>query len=135
MTQTHELGHLVFGWLSGATLTEIELRPWRLPYTIFQPDPHPLFTLWGGPLLGALMPLTLLTLDHGKITQFVAYFCLLANGSYLALAWCAPEDQLDTVKLLEHGAWPSSIAAYCLITITLGYWGFRRACIRYWQSR
>ncbi len=35
-----------------ATLTEADLRPWRLPYSLFDPDPIPLVTLWGGPVLG-----------------------------------------------------------------------------------
>ena len=43
MTTTHEVGHLIGGWLGGATLKEFDLTPWRLPYSIHQPDPRPLF--------------------------------------------------------------------------------------------
>ena len=61
---------------------------------------------------------------------FVAHFCLLANGSYLALAWVSGEQHLDTPRLLQHGAHPVTIAAYCVLTIGVGYAGFRRQCVR-----
>jgi hypothetical protein len=60
---------------------------------------------------------------------FIANFCLLANGSYLAAAWVSGDRYLDTPKLLEHGAHPISIAIYCLLTIGFGYIGLRRQCL------
>ncbi|QDU94673.1 hypothetical protein [Lignipirellula cremea] len=129
MTFTHEMGHLIGGWASGAELRRADLRPWKLPYSIFSPDPHPLITLWAGPLLGVLVPVAMAWLVRWRWMGFVAHFCLLANGVYLAAAWYAGGAYLDTTKLLEHGAWPSSIALYCLLTIGFGYRGFRRDCL------
>ena len=60
---------------------------------------------------------------------FIANFCVLANGSYIATAWFSGDRYLDTPKLLEHGASPIAIAVYCLLTIGGGYVGFRRSCI------
>jgi hypothetical protein len=54
----------------------------------------------------------------------------LANGAYLALAWISGDDHLDTNRLLHHGAHPLTIAIYCLLTLSIGYIGFRRSCIR-----
>ena len=54
---THEAGHLLGGWLSGARLCEVELRPWKLPYSLHNPDPQPLVTLWAGPIGGVVVPL------------------------------------------------------------------------------
>lgn len=128
MTTTHEAGHLLGGWLCGGTLQAADLRPWRLPYSIFNPDPRPLVTLWCGPLVGVIAPGGLATLLRRSWTRFVANFCLLANGAYLATAWLSGDPHLDTPKLLEHGASPLSIGVYCVLTIGWGYVGFRRSC-------
>ncbi len=130
MTFTHEMGHVVGGWASGGTLREAHLAPWELPYSTFEPDPRPLVTLWCGPVLGALVPLALAAVVRRHGAWFIAYFCLLANGSYLAIAWATGDNLLDTPKLLAHGAHPATIVTYCLLAIGVGYVGFRRQCIR-----
>ena len=61
---------------------------------------------------------------------FIANFCMLANGAYIATAWVFGDRYLDTPKLLEHGARPISIAIYSILTIGFGYIGFRRQCVR-----
>jgi hypothetical protein len=130
MTFTHESGHLVCGWACGGTLRHADLLPWHLPHSHFDPDPRPLITAWGGPILGALVPLLIALLVRRDWVWFVAYFCILANGAYLAAAWVSGERYLDTARLLAHGAHPVTIAAYCVVTIGVGYVGFRRQCIR-----
>jgi hypothetical protein len=130
MALTHEVGHLVGGWAGGGTLQSAELRPWRLPHSHFAPDPAPLATLWSGPALGVLAPLALAMLLHREAAWFVAYFCLLANGTYLALSWASGEPHLDGPRLLAHGASPLALGVYCTATIGSGYWGFRRCCLR-----
>jgi hypothetical protein len=130
MTLTHETGHLVGGWLGGGTLQQFDLAPWRLPYSIFDPDPRPLLTLWSGPLLGIAAPCLTALLVRRPWMWFIAYFCVLANGVYLAAAWVSGDRFLDTQRLLDHGAWPASIALYCAVTIGFGYFGFRRTCLQ-----
>lgn len=134
MTFTHEFGHILGGWFSGATLTSADLLPWHLPYSFFDPDPHPLVTLWCGPIFGVAVPVTIALAVRRDWMWLMAYFCVLANGLYLAVAWYAGDDQLDTPKLLENGAHPVSIAFYCLLTISVGYWGFRRSCLRFFSN-
>lgn len=129
MTFTHESGHLVGGWCSGGVLQNADLIPWHLPYSIFNPDPLPLVTLWCGPILGILTPLGLTLLIRTQWMWFIANFCVLSNGVYLAMAWLAGDRFLDTPQLLEHGAPPLTIAIYCIVTIGVGYVGFRRSCI------
>jgi hypothetical protein len=130
MTTTHEAGHLVGGWLGGGTLRDADLAPWRLPYSIFDPDPRPLLTLWCGPLLGAAVPLIVAWLVSRPWMWFIAHFCVLANGVYLAAAWGSGDRYLDTPQLLEHGAHPATIAVYCAITIGFGYLRLRRDVAR-----
>lgn len=129
MIMIHELGHILGGWCSGGVLQEYDLVPWRIPFSLFAPNPHPLITLWSGPILGAVLPLLLAWLVRRNWGWFIAYFCLLANGSYMALGWYSGDRYLDTPQLLNQGAHPFTIVLYCLVTISVGYTGFRQACV------
>lgn len=129
MTFTHEVGHLVGGWIGGATLTDFDIIPWHLPYSVHHPDPHPLLTLWSGPVLGVIAPCTLAILFRHRWLVFVADFCLLANGIYLTLAWIAGDRLLDTPRLLSAGAPPLLIAMFCMLATGMGYVRFRRDCM------
>ncbi len=134
MTFTHESGHLIGGWCCGGTLADADLLPWHLPYSFFNPDPHPLVTLWCGPVLGVIIPLTFATMVRRDWAWFIAYFCILSNGVYIATAWFAGDAQLDTPKLLNHGASEITIVLYSILTIGAGYIGFRRSCIRFFAG-
>lgn len=131
MTTMHEFGHLIGGRLCGATLVKHDLAPWRLPYSIHSPDPHPLVTLWMGPMFGAVAPLLIALVLRRRWAWFVADFCLLANGTYLAVAWWSGDPLLDTQRLLAADAHPATILVYCAVTIGLGYVWFREDCRRY----
>ena len=128
MTFTHEIGHIIGGTCCGGTLRSADLWPWRLPYSLFDPDPFPRITLWSGLLTGVFVPVILAVLIQHKAMWFIAHFCVLANGTYIAIAWISGDRYLDTPKLLEHGASPVTILIYCVATIGCGYAGFRRAC-------
>ena len=130
MTLCHELGHLICGWACGGALQAAELRPWHMPYSIFEPDPYPLVTLWGGPCLGVVIPLCCAGLVRREWMWFIAYFCVLANGTYLATGWLSGDRYLDTQRLLAQNAHPLALVAYCLLTIGIGYIGFRQCCMR-----
>ncbi|MEM8494766.1 MAG: hypothetical protein AAF916_05200 [Planctomycetota bacterium] len=133
MTLTHELGHVLFGWLSGARLVELKL--FGLPHSFYEPNPWPMWTLWGGPVVGVAGPVLAalllgLALKRGGAVSvgvwFVADFCVLANGMYLALAWKSGNETLDTARLLEAGVHPAWIVIFCVFTIGAGYVRFRR---------
>ncbi|MCU0721494.1 MAG: hypothetical protein MUC83_17420 [Pirellula sp.] len=130
MTFTHEMGHIVGGLCCGGSIKSASVVPWSIPYSIFEPDPMPLVTLWSGLLAGALMPVLVAVVINNASAWFVAHFCMLANGIYVAIAWVTGDRYLDTARLLEHGASPWSIAIYCCATITIGYIGFRNSCFR-----
>jgi hypothetical protein len=129
MTFTHEIGHMIGGWIGGATLTNFDIAPWRLPFSVHNPDPSPRLTLWAGPILGVVVPGLIALLFRHQWLVFVADFCLLANGGYLAIAWLSGDPFLDTPRLLEAGASPVTITIYCALTIGIGYLRFRRDCI------
>ncbi len=129
MTLTHETGHIIGGTCCGGSLKSADLFPWHLPYIIFEPDPFPLVTLWAGLIIGVLAPVVIAVIFQREWMWFIANFCVLANGAYIATAWFSGDRNLDTPKLLEHGASPIAIAVYCLMTIGFGYVGFRRSCV------
>ena len=129
MTFTHEMGHIIGGTCCGGSLKSADLLPWHLPYSIFEPDPFPLVTLWAGLMFGVLAPVTIAVIIQRDWMWFIANFCVLANGAYIATAWFSGDRFLDTPKLLEHGASPILIGVYCLLTIGFGYVGFRRSCV------
>jgi hypothetical protein len=134
MVVAHECGHLLGGWLGGGTLQHVELRPWRLPHSLFMPDPKPLVTLCAGPLFGVGLPLLIAIVVRGSPRAkvgawFIADFCLLANGAYLAAAWISGDRHLDTPRLLAAGASPLAIGAFCAAAIGIGYLRFRADCL------
>ena len=90
----------------------------------------PLVTLWCGPILGVVVPLVIAMIVRRDWMWFIANFCILANGAYIATAWLSGDRYLDTPKLLEHGAYPITIALYCVLTIGFGYAGFRHSCVQ-----
>ncbi len=135
MTITHECGHIVGGMACAATLTDFDLAPWRLPFSLHSPDPHPLVTLWAGPLLGVAVPTAAAFIIRKRWAWFIANFCLVANGAYLALAWRSGDRFLDTPRLLDAGAHPASIVVYCVLTLGVGYFRFRSDCIAYLTSK
>ncbi len=125
MVMTHEAGHLLGGWIGGATLVDFDLAPWGLPYSIHQPDPRPLLTLWAGPIVGVALPVAVALAAHRAWVWFIADFCVLANGAYLAIAWVGGGDRLDTPRLLAAGAPAFVVAVFCAATIAVGYVRFR----------
>lgn len=129
MTTTHELGHIIGGWWGGATLIEFDIAPWRLPYSLHSPDPNPRLTLCAGPIVGVIVPIVVAAITRLRVFRFIADFCLLANGGYIAIAWMTGDRFLDTPRMLAAGVHPMLIATYCLITIGVGYVRFRSDCI------
>ncbi|MCG8652697.1 MAG: hypothetical protein MI861_22855 [Pirellulales bacterium] len=134
MTVSHEAGHLIGGWLSGGKLISFDLKPWHLPHSFFSPDPHPLITLWSGPLLGCLAPLLLAILCRRLMLWFVAWFCVLANASYLLLGYFAGDRELDTAKLLSAGTKPWVIFVITGPTLVVSYLKFRACCVELMSS-
>lgn len=135
MLFSHETGHLICGFLSGATLTSFDLAPWRLPYSFHNPDPHPLVTLWGGPWLGIALPLLVSCAWQNVTTRFVADFCLLANGCYIGLGIWAGDNLLDSQRLIDAGASQISLALFSALAIAIGYVRFRCDCVEILSKR
>lgn len=112
MLLTHEIGHGGAALLTGGEIVAVDLRPGRPGHTLVEPNPDPHWVVWGGFLSGCLFPLAgwgLARLVHRQIVsdlRLLAGFCLLANGTYLAIG--GSETLTDTGVLLSLG-WPHPV--------------------------
>ena len=129
MTVTHELGHVISGVLGGAQLESLEIRPWHLPHSSLLNDNHPLLTLWAGPILGCAAPLLVASIIRRPACTFVAWFCVVANATYLLLGYYSGDGELDSAKMIRAGARPVELLGAVTVTLPIGYLGFRKACI------
>ncbi len=106
MTTVHEAGHIVAAWATGGRVVRVVLHPLAIPRTDVAPNPRPLVVVWGGPIVGAAVPLALWGLLHALrcgsayLWRFFAAFCLVANGGYLAAgSLMAAGDAGDMLRL------------------------------------
>jgi hypothetical protein len=115
----HESGHVLHAWFSGGEVERVVLRPFDFSRTDLGFNPHPLFVAWGGVIWGSALPLAIWLVGRrwaGEFTfllRFLAGFCLLANGAYLASALSTPVG--DVQDLLRLGAPRIPIIAFGLI--------------------
>lgn len=130
MQAVHELGHVFAAMVSGGAVQAVVLHPLHLSRTDVHPNPHPVFVVWGGPLIGVLAPgifallWRALKLGRSHFVQFVAGFCLIANGLHLGLGTL--EKTGDPGDLMRHGSPPWPMVAFAGICVPLGLWLWHR---------
>ena len=112
MTMTHELGHVIAGLLGGARLASLEIRPWHLPHSSLLNDNQLLVTLWAGPILGCAVPLLVASIIRRPACRFVAWFCVVANATYLLLGYYSGDGELDSAKMIRAGARPVELLGF-----------------------
>jgi len=102
------------------------LHPLQISWTSFSRNPHPQFVAWGGPLLGALIPVVLLLLARTLrllgiyLIRFFAGFCLIANGLYLLVD--SFERGGDGGTLIRHGASQWELLLFGAVATPVGFW-------------
>lgn len=122
----HESGHILVGWATGASLSQVTLHPLQISWSTFSPNPHPQLVAWGGPILGAALPLLLLGVARTfrapgiYLFRFFCGFCLIANGVYMLID--AFDRGGDAGTLLHEGAASWQIILFGLVAAPLGFW-------------
>jgi len=126
MQAVHELGHVTAAVVSGGRISKVVLHPATISSTTLSSDPHPLFVVWMGPVVGAALPLLMLAIARSLkmrcayLAQFFAGFCLIANGAYLA---CGSFQGVgDAGVLLRHGTPIWLLWLFGVLTIPAGLW-------------
>lgn len=124
MMVVHELGHVLHAAASGGHVTGVVLHPLRISRTDVEPNPHPSFVVWGGPVWGSLIPLAFAILmrrtakPYHSIALFFAGFCLVANGAYIGSGVFYPAG--DSEQLLQLGTPSWMLATFGLLNISAG---------------
>ena len=124
MQVVHEVGHVLAAWASGEEVHRLVLHPLAISRTDTSHDRHPLLVVWGGPLLGVLLPLAALVVTRWVrfrwfyLFQFFAGFCLIANGVCLSVG--SFDGVGDAGDLLRYGAPRWQLIVFGLVTAPAG---------------
>ena len=100
------------------------LHPLVISRTDASHDRHPLLVVWGGPILGSLLPLVVLGITRlvrsgfFYLFQFFAGFCLVANGAYVGVGSFGGVG--DAGELIRYGAPRWTLIVFGLVCVPLG---------------
>jgi len=126
MQVVHELGHIVFTVFPGGEVERVVLHPLTLSRTDVSINPHPLLQVWGGPLVGVVLPIIcwgiayLIRTSIRPLLQLFAGFCCIANGAYIGFA---PNSLgLDTYTMLAYGSKRWHLVVFGISMLALGLW-------------
>jgi hypothetical protein len=125
MQGIHEFGHVLHAWSSGGRVVRFVLHPLVISRTDVDPNPHPQFVAWGGPIWGAIIPLAAFGAVRSAgwtrawLARFFTGFCLVANGAYLLGGSFFPVG--DAEVLLREGAPRVALAGAGLIALVSGF--------------
>ena len=131
MQVVHECGHVLVARLTGAEVTRVALHPLIMSRTDVAENPHPLAEVWGGPLLGSVIPLVLFGLAAALrppgvyLFRFFAGFCFVANGVYIGLGLFLA-DGADPWVMTENGSPRWLLAIFGLLATALGLYLWHR---------
>jgi hypothetical protein len=126
MQIVHEFGHVLGAWAGGEEVHRVVLHPLAISRTDATHDRHPLLVVWGGPLVGVLLPLGALAVmslarsRYSYLLRFFAGFCLVANGVYLGVGSFSGVG--DAGDLLRYGAPRWTLIVFGLVCVPAGLW-------------
>ncbi|HWB53696.1 MAG TPA: hypothetical protein VG722_05865 [Tepidisphaeraceae bacterium] len=126
MMLIHESGHVLGAVISGGVVRHVIWSPLALSRTDVQPNPHPLFEVWAGPIFGATLPLAIGGLLQ-TLRRRVAYlmwafagFCLIANGAYIGVGSVVAVGDAKQLVALGMARW--TLAIFGLLAAIPGMW-------------
>src|SRR5690349_13884062 len=131
MQVAHELGHALLAWATKGEVAKVALHPLIVSRTDLAENPHPLAVVWGGPLLGSLLPLiafgvaSISRIPGIYLFRFFAGFCLVANGVYIGTGWLFA-DGADPGVMLENRSPTWLLVAFGLLTFPAGLYLWQR---------
>jgi len=138
MQAVHEFGHVLGAWMTGGEVQRVVLHPLTISRTDLNPNPNPLFVVWAGPIGGGVIPLIVwlfaaaLRLPRAFVLRFFAGFCLIANGTYLAIG--SFEGIGDCGVMLRHGSARWQLWLFGAFTIPAGFALWHRQLSHFWPN-
>jgi hypothetical protein len=140
MVLVHEFGHMLAARITGGRVISVSLPFFGFSQTIVHPNPHELFVVWGGPLIGAALPLTSLGIwrmacrSVPEFLRFFAGFCCIANGAYIGFGWIRRAgDAGDMLRLGTPIPVMIAFGAACTVLGLLCWHYTSWLRISYWQ--
>jgi hypothetical protein len=131
MQVVHEAGHVLIARMTGGEVIKVALHPFIVSRTDLGENPHPLAVVWGGPIVGSVLPLLVFGLAVAcrlpavYLFRFFAGFCLIANGVYIGVGW-ALADGADPSVMTENGSPVWALVLFGLLTAPLGLYLWHR---------
>lgn len=131
MQVVHELGHVLLAWATKGEVTKVALHPLIVSRTDLAENPHPLAVVWGGPVIGSLLPLiafasaSLCRAPGVYLFRFFAGFCLVANGVYIGTGWLFANGA-DPGVMTQNGSPTWLLLAFGLLTFPAGLYLWHR---------
>ena len=128
MQALHESGHVLGALVTGAEVKRVVLHPLTISRTDLGKNPHPLAVVWAGPIIGVMIPLTFcgivswLQMPGAFVFRFVAGFCCVANGAYIAYG--SMDGIGDCGEMLRNGSpmWHLWLFGVCTIPVGFMIW-------------
>jgi len=126
----HEMGHVVGSLFTGGTVKRIVLHPLTISRTDVSPNPNPLVVVWLGPTLGSVLPLLAWCMIPKRLTvernmaQFIAGFCLIANGAYIGIG--SIDKVGDCGEMLKHGSPAWTLLLFGALAVMVGVFVWHR---------
>ena len=127
----HELGHVLLAWVTKGEVTKVALHPLIVSRTDLAENPNPLAVVWGGPVIGSLLPLaafgaaSLRRFPGIYLFRFFAGFCLVANGVYIGTGWLIANGA-DPGVMIENGSPTWLLVVFGLLTFPAGLYLWHR---------
>lgn len=131
MQVVHEMGHVFLAQVTGGEVTKVALHPLIMSRTDLAENPHPLAVVWGGPLLGSVIPILgwlaalFSRLPGVYLFRFFAGLCLVANGVYIGTGWLIANGA-DPGVMLENGSPKWWLIIFGLLTFPSGLYLWHR---------
>jgi len=111
MMVVHEFGHVVGAWTSGGVVRDVDLHPLRFSRTDVDPNPHPLWEVWAGPVIGVTLPIALWGAlawcgdRRAYLFRFFAGSCAVINGAYIGAGWAVEAGDAAELRALGTPVW------------------------------
>jgi hypothetical protein len=131
MQVVHELGHVLMAWITKGEVTKVALHPLIVSRTDLAENPHPLAVVWGGPLVGCVLPLvafgaaSIRRIPGVYLFRFFAGFGLVANGVYIGTGWLIANGA-DPGVMIENGSPTWLLVVFGLLTFPAGLYLWHR---------
>jgi hypothetical protein len=124
MLITPELGHLIGAWMTGGSVVKVWIPLLGFSQTIVHPNPREHIVVWCGPIVGVLMPASLLMIRRMAPTLigFFVGFCLIANDAYIGIGWIRRAGDAGDLLRLGTPIWLMIAFGVCCAGAGLFCW-------------